>query len=741
VKKLWYRQPAVKWEDCMPLGNGKLGAMANGSPDHGCIQLNEESLWSGTFKDRNNPDAYSHLNEIRSLLAEGKASQAEALACCALTGTPPNETAYQTLGELNLITSHSDYSDYQRSLDLEDACARVEYICGGVRYSRTLFVSQPDNVLVLRFTADKPGSVSFRASLSRSFWANYLSASESEDPDTVCMEGGTGILFRAVLKARTKGGTLRRVGSNLLVENADEAELFVSAATSFASADYRLLAQKAVEKAMAKSFEELFEAHRREYRSYFDRMELHLCYDSSLDLLPTDERLRRFRSGESDNGLVALYFDFGRYLLISSSRPGSLLPANLQGIWNRDLQPAWGSKFTININTEMNYWPAEVCGLGDCEQPLFFHIKRMAAHGRDTARIMYHCRGIVAHHNTDVWGDTAPQDVWVPSTFWVMAFPWLCTHIWEHYEYSLDTSFLRDYWPILQDTALFFIDYLVEDAEGRLVVSPTLSPENSYIHPKTGETANLCIGCTMDSQILRDFFRICIRASEILGTGEELASKLKELLPRLPKTEIHSNGTIREWLEEYEEVEVGHRHISHLYGLFPSEQITPQKTPELAAAAEKTLERRLSHGGGHTGWSRAWIINFWARLQNGEKAWENIRLLLEKSTLDSLLDNHPPFQIDGNFGGTAGIANMLLQCINGEIVLLPALPKEWPSGSVCGLRGKGGLSLNMRWEGGTLADLSIQSPTEQDIALRYGNTVTAVHLVAGINAIDTARLA
>lgn len=740
MKQLWYRQPAAKWEDSLPLGNGRQGAMVGGDPACDCIQLNEESLWSGLFRDRNNRDSLRCLGEIRRLLFAGETGRAEELARCAMTGTPADETVYQPVGNLNVETRHRNYTRYRRTLDLETAAAEVEYESGGVRFRRTAFLSAPDNVLVLRFTADRPGSVSFRSILSRPGCLDCVTSSDPPDAHSAVMEGGTGILFRTVQSVRTSGGHICKIGDCLVVDGADEAELFVSTVTSFAEADYRAAANETVVRAMEKSYEQLFEVHRDEYREFFRRMELKLGYDASLDALPTDERLNRFRSGESDNGLAALYFDFGRYLLIASSRPDSLLPANLQGIWNKDPDPAWGSKYTININTEMNYWPAESCGLADCGQPLFRHLKRMAAHGRDTARMMYGCRGIAAHHNTDVWGDTAPQDVWMPATFWVMSFPWLCTHIWQHYEYGGDLAFLEEYWPVLRDTALFFTDYLVEDPAGRLVVCPSLSPENSYVHPKTGETAHLCAGCTMDSQILRDLFRICIRASELLGKDGKLAERLKQMLPRLPETAVHSNGTIREWPEEYEETEIGHRHISHLYGLFPSEQITPEDTPELARAARKTLERRLSHGGGHTGWSRAWIINFWARLHDGEKAWENIRLLLERSTLDSLLDSHPPFQIDGNFGGTAGMANMLLQCVGGRAELLPALPKEWKSGSVRGIRGKGSLSFDMAWENGRLTSLSIIAAKPREIDLHLGQARAAVRLHAGRNQIDPAAL-
>lgn len=735
MQELHYLYPADKWENDFPLGNGHLGAMAEGNPVCDNIQLNEESLWSGLFRNRNNYDSPKHLEQIRQWLAEGEIKKAEALTRSAMTGQPRNESVYQAMGILCIETEHSGYTDYQRKLDLSSAVASVEYTCDGVRYHRELFISAPQNALVLRFTADHPHSISLSSVLFRDGMLDDLTQSKVDDSEATGMEGGNGILFCAVQKMRASGAPIVKVGDYLSVENADEVELFLSASTSFETPDYKEHAQKTVVHAMQKSYQELLKEHIAEYRPYFNRVRLELNYDSALDQVPTDLRLKQFCSGKQDNGLVALYFDFGRYLLISSSRPGCL-PANLQGLWNKDLIPSWGSKYTININTEMNYWPAESCGLSECHMPLFELMKRMAQHGQDTARIMYHCRGITAHHNTDIWGDTAPQDLWMPATYWVMSFPWLCTHIWQHYEYTEDVDFLREYWPILHDSALFFIDYLVKDSKGRLIVCPTVSPENSYIHPKTGQVAFISAGCTMDSQILRDLFHICIKSSEILHTSKDFADQLLEMLPQLPQTEIHSNGTIKEWSEEYEEVEIGHRHISHLYGLFPSEQITPDTTPKLAEAARKTLERRLSHGGGYTGWSRAWIINFWARLQDGEKAWENIKLLFEKSTLPSLLDNHPPFQIDGNFGATAGICNMLLQCVNGKILLLPALPQEWSKGSIEGIHGKGNLIFNIKWENEKLVFLSITAAMDKSVLLQYKGKEKAVNLKKGRNEIS-----
>lgn len=734
LKKLWYRQPAAEWNDALPLGNGRLGAMVFGGTVDETVQLNEESLWSAEYIDRNNRDALKYRDEVRRLLAEGKIAEAERLTRYSMTGTPRNECVYQTLGSLKIETPHRKVKHYRRELDLDRAAVTVRYEWNGISFCRELFVSAPKNVLVVRFTAARPGSVSFSSILLREGSLDYLTPSRTADPNAAVMTGGTGIRFCAAQKVSVSGGSVRKIGDYLVVENADEALLYVSAVTSFRSQRFREEAEELLERAFSVDYGELLAEHAADYRSYFGRMDLKLAYDARRDELPTDERLKRYAEDPSDNGLVTLYFDFGRYLLISCSRPGTL-PANLQGIWNGELTPPWGSKYTVNINMEMNYWPAESCNLSDCHAPLFEHLRRMQAHGRETARVMYGARGFVAHHNTDVWGDTAPQDQWMPATYWVMSAAWLCTHIWNHYEYTEDGEFLRRNYDLIRDACLFFVDYLVEDSKGRLIVSPTVSPENRYIHPATGEVAYISAGCAMDSQILRDLFTICIRSAGILDTDRELCGTLSLMLEKLPKTEIHSNGTIREWLEEYEEVEIGHRHVSHLYGLYPSSQISPFTTPELAQVARKTLERRLSHGGGHTGWSRAWIVNLWARLLDGEKALLNVDQLLIRSTLPNLLDNHPPFQIDGNFGGTAGIAEMLLQCVGGRIVLLPALPKRWADGSVRGIRAKGGLSLEMTWKDGRLTGLTLDSPGEKQILLRYGEKDRPVRLVRGRNRI------
>lgn len=729
MSRLWYQKPAAEWEEALPLGSGRMGAMVYGTVLEEHIQVNEDSIWYGGPVDRNNPDTLKYLPKIRELLLAGRIKEGEKLIKMAMSGCPDSAHPSQTLGDVHISFENiGEVTDYERSLDLENALYESHFTAGGITYGREMFFSKPADALVIKFTADRPGSLTFSALLRR--W-KFFDGIRKMGENGIYLYGNLGkggLDFGMALKAYAKGGCVEVIGEHLYVEDADEVLLYFTAGTTYRMQDIQKETEAIIEKAEKRDFADLLSEHEADYRSLYGRVDFSLGDLSGYDAVPTDQRIEAAKKGQADIGLAKLYFDFGRYLLIACSREGTL-PATLQGIWNKDMTPPWDCKYTININTEMNYWLAENCNLSECHMPLFALLETMLPNGEKTAKEMYGCRGFMCHHNTDIWGDCVTQDHWIPGSFWVMGAAWLCTHQWTHYEFTKDEEFLRRAFPIMREAALFFLDFLIEDG-GYLKTCPSVSPENTFILPN-GEKGSNTAGVTMDNQILRDLFTQCIKAAEVLHVEDELNEQIKAAREKLMPTKIGSNGTIMEWQEEYEEADPGHRHISHLYGLHPSEQILMDKTPELAAAARKTLERRLSFGGGHTGWSRAWIINHYAKLWDGEAAYENFKQLMGKSTLPNLFDNHPPFQIDGNFGGTAAIAEMLVQSTSERVVLLPALPKEWKEGSVKGLCIKGGAEVSLSWKDSALTEACITAKKDLQTKVRYRDEIREISLKSG----------
>ena len=745
---LHYDRPAEYWDQALPVGNGRLGGMVFGGVRRERIQLNEEGLWSGGPQDRVNPDCLENLEKIRALFRSGDVEEAQRLAVSAMSGTPYTQRMYQTLGDLWIDFFDGDgepegeeAAAYRRGLDLERAVVWTRFERGGTLYERPLFASRPADCLVLRMTARGGGRMSFTCRLDRRRHMDY--ALHTQDGMLLCGGDQHGILWAMGLRVLSTDGESAAVGAQLSARGASDVTLVFTALTSMERITAAELGERVAERLRAlcasrQDAEALYRAHAEDHRELFGRVKLRLgpqTPQGGPEELDTGQRLRRFAAGGEDPGLAALYFQYGRYLMISGSRPGGL-PLTLQGLWNEEFMPPWDSKYTININLEMNYWPAEVCGLSPCAEPLFRLLRRVCESGRDTARRMYGCRGFVAHHNTDVHADTAPQDQYIPASYWVMGGAWLSLHIWEHWLFTRDREFLRDNFDILEEAVLFFRDFRQENGKGELTTLPSVSPENSYM--RSGRRAWMCEMPAMDIEILTALFNAYLGAAEELQRGA-LVPEVREMLSKLPKLQIASDGRLMEWEREYEEPEPGHRHISHLFGLFPGAQITPEDTPELAEAARRSLVYRLEHGGGYTGWSRAWIVLFWARLQDGEMAYENLRALLADSTFENLMDNHPSrgrergkvFQIDGNMGAAAGIAEMLVQSHNGRIRILPALPSAWPEGAVDGLRVRGNAQVSIRWRGGRLEAFRLLAHSPLRTLVAYEGREREVSLAAG----------